>query len=354
VHNHFLKERIEQYRQSKSSDNYNKQAAALSRLKRSEETAWLRDVNSQSLQTALRHLDFAFVNFFQGRAEFPSFKSKMGKNSFTVPQFVQVGEERLYFPKFKEGIRLKVHRKMEGVVKHCVVSKAPTGKYFVSIVCEVSYTPKKSTGKSCGLDLGLSDFAVISNGERFEDHRHLKKYQRALAAAQKHMGKKVKGSNNQNKQRLKLVRIYEKVRHTMWDYLHKVSTQITNAYDEICVEDLNVKGLMRNRRLAKHIAEVGWGTFMRLLEYKAQWNDKHVVKINRFYPSSKTCHLCGYIHQDLKLSERTWTCPNGHTLDRDENAAKNILREGLALLSSGTGDYTCRDQIRLPTGSTGR
>jgi putative transposase len=261
---------------------------------------------------------------------------------------VEVVNDRLCFPKFKEGIKLILHQKIEGEIKQCTISKTPTGKYFVSILCAVLYTPKKATGKICGIDWGTKDFAVTSDGVEFENHRHLKTYERQLKRAQ-HLARKEKGSNSRNKQRLKVARIYEKVRNTRTDLLHRVSAQITNAYDVICVEDLNIKGMLRNRKLAKHISDASWGLFVRLLEYKADWNNKRVVKINRFYPSSKICYECGWIHQDLELSERTWTCPNGHTLDRDLNAAKNILQEGLSLLSSGTGDYTCRDPNKTST-----
>lgn len=355
VYNHFLQQHIEQYRENRKSDNFNKQSATLTQLKRREETAWLQEVNSQSLQSSLRHLDTAFVSFFQGRAKFPRFKSKKGKNSFTVPQRVQVRMNRLFLPKFNEGVRLTLHRKIDGVVKHCTVSRTPTGKYFVSILCEAPYTPVKPTGKSCGIDLGLKDFAVTSDGVRFENHRHLHTQLRQLKRAQRHLERKTKGSRNRDKQRLKVARIHEKVTNTRMDLLHKISTQIAKGYDVICVEDLHVKGLLRNRRLARHIADVGWGTFLWLLQYKAEWNDKQLIKIHRFFPSSRTCHMCGYIYADLKLSQRAWTCPNGHTLDRDLNAAKNILREGVALPSSGTGDYTCGDLSKTSQkGSTGR
>lgn len=346
VYNHFLKKRIEKYRAHNASENYSKQASCLPLLKRKEETAWLKEVNSQSLQVALQHLDTAFVNFFCGKTKFPRFKNKKMKNSFAVPQYVSVEADRLYLPKFKEGIKLKLHRKIEGVIKHCTISKTQSGKYFVSILCEVQYNPVKPTGKTCGIDLGLKDFAVTSDGVRFQNHHHLKTYLRELKRSQQHLGRKIKGSNNRNKQRLKVARIYEKVTNTRMDLLHKISKQITNAYDIIAVEDLNIKGLLRNRKLGRHIADASWGTFVSLLQYKAKWNDKRLVMVNRFYPSSKTCHECGHIHQNLKLSERQWICPNRHILDRDLNAAKNILREGLCLLSSGTGDYTCRDQVR--------
>ena len=158
-------------------------------------------------------------------------------------------------------------------------------------------------------DLGIKDFAVTSDGTRFKNQGHLRLYERQLAKAQKHLSGKVKGSNNRSRQRLKVAQIHEKVANTRLDLLHKISTQITNAYDGICLEDLNVKGMMANQRLAKHIGDASWGTFIRLLEYKAEWNNKQVIKINRFYPSSKTCSECGYIHKDLKLSERGGLVP---------------------------------------------
>ncbi len=343
VFNHFLNERKEQYQENKKSDNYYQQAATLTGLKQKEETIWLKEVNSQTLQFALRCLDTAFLNFFRGNAKFPRFKSSRDKNTFTVPEFVAVEKDVLRIPKFKEGIKLNLHRPLEGEVKRCTVSKTPTGKYFVSILCEVQYIPKKATGKCCGLDLGIKDFAITSDGMRFKNSRHTTKYERRLSKAQKHLSRKIKGSNNRNKQRLKVATVHEKISNTRLDLLHKVSTQITNAYDVICIEDLNVKGMMANRKLAKHISDASWGIFVRLLEYKAGWNNKQVVKINRWYPSSKTCNECGWIHQDLNLFEREWTCPNGHVLDRDINASKNILKEGLKIISSGTGDYTCGD-----------
>ena len=248
----------------------------------------------------------------------------------------------MFFPKFKDGIKIIEHRELKGEVKHCTVSKTPTGKYFVSILCEVQYQPLKPTKKQVGIDLGIKDFAVTSDGIRFTNNCHLKRYENQLAKAQKHLSRKVKGSSSRNRQRLKVAAIHEKVANTRLDLLHKVSTQIINAYDIICLEDLNVKGMMANHKLAKHIADASWGTFVRLLEYKASWNDKRIIKINRFYPSSKTCNECGYIHQTLHLSERQWTCPNGHILDRDFNASKNILEEGIRIIGAELSDYTGR------------
>jgi putative transposase len=309
-------------------------------LKRQEETSWLKEVNSQSLQFALKCLNTAYSNFFSGRTEAPVFKSRKKRKSFTVPQHVEISEGKLYFPKFKEGIKLIEHRPMSGLVKHCTISQTRTGKYFVSILCQVMHAPSRPTNKRCGIDLGIADFVVTSDEIRFENNHYLEKYQKQLATAQRHLSRKLKGSNSRNRQRLKVAAIHEKVANTRHDWLHKVSTRIANEYDIICLEDLNVKGMMANRKLAKSIADVGWGKFVRLLEYKADWNDKQFVKISRWFPSSKMCNVCGYINHELKLSERTWTCPNGHVLDRDINAAKNILNEGLRILGAGLSDNT--------------
>lgn len=340
AYNHFLNERIEQYKKSKTSDNYYGQAASLTKLKRQDATVWLKEVNSQSLQMALRNLETAFVNFFEGRAQFPRFKSKKKRNSFTVPQFVVVADKKVYFPKFKEGIRFVAHREIKGLIKRCTISKSPTGKFFISILCEVEHEPVPQTQKEIGIDLGIKDLIVTSDGIRFTNHRFLKQYETALTKAQRHLSRKVKGSANWEKQRLKVAVLHEKIANTRLDLLHKISTRIINEYDTICVEDLNVKGMMANHKLAKHIADASWGTFVNLLEYKAAWNDRQLIRVGRFYPSSKTCNQCGDIYHDLKLSERTWTCRNGHVLDRDINASKNILEEGMKIIGTELSDYT--------------
>lgn len=332
VYNHFLNERKEQYQADKKTDNYYGQAKTLTELKKKEETIWLKEVNSQTLQFALRSLDTAYVNFFRGNAQFPKFKSKRKKNTFTIPQFTKVVDGRIYAPKFKKGIKVNIHRGIKGKIGKFTISKTSTGKYFVSILTEQEYQPSKKTNKSVGVDLGLKDFAITSDNIKYKNNRYTKKYERQLKKAQQHLSRKQKGSNEFEKQKLKVAKIHEKISNTRQDILHKVSKEIVSNYDIICLEDLNVKGMIKNHKLAKHIADASWGIFVRFVEYKAEWNDKTVVKINRFYPSSKTCNVCGYINQDLNLSIRNWTCPKCSTeLDRDENASINILREGLKI-----------------------
>lgn len=343
VYNHFLNERKEQYQANKKSDNYYAQAETLTELKKQEETAWLKEVNSQTLQFALRSLDTAYLNFFRGNAKFPRFKSRKRKNSFTVPQHTKLIDCKIHVPKFKEGIKCIVHREVKGEVGKMTFSKTPTGRYFVSILTKEQYQPKEKTGAVCGIDLGLKDFTITSDGIKFKNNKYTKKYEKELVKAQKHLSRKKKGSSSFEKQRRKTAIIHEKISNSRMDNLHKVSHYLVSNFDIIALEDLNVKGMVKNHKLAKHIYDASWGTFVRLLEYKADWNDKQVVKINRFFPSSKTCCECGWINQDLNFSIREWTCKNGHILDRDLNAAKNILKEGLKIISSGTGDYTGGD-----------
>lgn len=331
VYNHFLNERKEQYQADKKSDNYYTQAAALTKLKKQESTIWLKEVNAQSLQYALRCLDTAYVNFFRRNAKFPVFKSRKNKNTFTIPQSTKVINCKVYVPKFKEGIKVNVHREIKGKIGKFTFSKTPTGKYFVSILSEEQYQPKEKIGVVCGIDLGIKDLAVTSNGIKFKNNKYTKRYERKLAKAQKYLSRKTKGSNMFEKQKRKVALIHEKIANTRQDVLHKVSNDIVSNHDVICLEDLNVKGMIKNRKLSKHIADASWGTFVRFVEYKANWNDKTVIKINRWYPSSKTCNVCGWINQDLKLSDREWTCKNGHKLDRDLNASINILKEGLKI-----------------------
>ena len=345
VFNHFLNQRKVQYLNTKKSDNYFKQSASLTNLKKQEDTIWLKEINSQTLQYSLRCLDAAYTNFFKGNAQFPKFKSRRKKNTFTVPQSVRVINNELHIPKFKDGIKIKLHRELRGNIKHCTISKTPTGKYFVSILCEIEHIPLEKTGAIVGIDLGLKDFAITSDNIKYKNHRYTKKYARKLKRSQQHLSRKIKGSTQSEKQRLKVALLHEKISNIRKDDLHKISHQLISDYDIISLEDLNIKGMIKNHKLSKHIQDASWGTFVEYLTYKAAWNDKQIVKINRWYPSSKTCNKCGYINQNLTLKIREWKCPNCNTkLDRDYNAAINILNEGLKIITSaGTVDYTDGD-----------
>lgn len=349
VYNYFLNERKEQYRLTGKSDNFYAQEKKLTILKRDERYSWLREVNSQSIQFSLRNIEKAYLNFFRGNAKFPRFKSKRGRNSFTVPQHCSVAEDAITLPKFKTPIKIKTSREMVGKVNSMTVLKDFDGKYYVSILTEQEYEPMEKNNKSVGIDLGLKDFVVTSDGYRYKNHRHLKKYERRLKKAQQHLSRKQKGSRSYENQRRRVSKIHKKISNSRNDMLHKVSTDLVRKYDVICCEDLNVKGMMKNHKLAKSISDASWGTFITYLQYKCEREDKTLIKINRYFPSSQTCNQCGYINQSTKnLSVRTWECPHCGTVhDRDINAAINILNEGKKNISAGTADYTGGGSTRL-------
>ena len=347
VYNYFLNERKEQYQKSKKSSNYYAQAKALTEIKKNEENQWLKEVNSQTLQFVLRSLDTAFLNFFRGNTQFPKFKSKKHKNTFTIPQFGTIEEDRINIPKFKDGIKVKLHREVRGKIGKMTITKTPTGKYYVSIFTEQIIEELPKSNKQVGIDLGLKDFAITSDGKKFKNNRYTKKYANQLKKAQQHLSRKQKGSNGFEKQKLKVAKIHEKIANCRLDTLHKVSKQLVSEYDVIVCEDLNVKGMVKNHRLSKHIADASWGNFITLLQYKCNWYGKELIKISRFYPSSKVCGECGWINQNLKLSDREWTCSCcGIVHDRDVNAGRNILKEGLRNISAETVDYTGGEEIR--------
>ena len=355
AYNHFLNERRVEYETNKQTLNYNDNSAALTKLKKQEEFKWLKEINSQSLQHSLKGLDDAYNSFFKKRTGFPKFKSKHTKNSFKVPQFVKVIDSKLIIPKFKDPIKIIQDRKFKGKIRQCTLSKTPTNEFFVSILVETDHKKFEKTGKSVGIDLGIKDFVITSDGYKYKNNRYTKTYAKRLKEHQKYLSKKVKGSSNYNKQKLKVATIHKKITNSRMDNLHKVSTELVKKYDTIFLEDLNIKGMIKNHKLSKHISDASWSKFISMLEYKALWNDKEIIKIDRFFPSSKQCNCCGWINASLDLSMREWTCPSCKTnLDRDLNASKNILKEGIKIISSGTDDYRCGDEIRpVLTGKIG-
>ena len=351
VYNYFLNKEKESYDSNHTLLGYYSNAKELTELKK--QLVWLKECNSQSLQQSLKHLDEAYKNFFERRSELPVFKSKKDHHdSFTVPQFCTMDDRHIYFPKFKEGIRCRFHRKVEGDMKFFTITRTPADKYYVSITVEKEHEPVEKNGKSIGMDLGIENLVTLSNGETIGNDRYMSKYSEDLAKAQKHLSRKKKGSNSYNRQRIRVARIQEKISNNRHDYLHKATTNLIKQYDTICMEDLDNKemkskelrnGEYRKQRssLNRNLSDASFGLFRSYLSYKADWNDKSVITVDRYYPSSKTCHVCGHEKTDLTLGDRVWVCPKCNTVhNRDYNASINILDEGLRSLSSGTGDYT--------------
>ena len=313
-----------------------------------EELPWLKELNSQSLQQAITNLDKAYTAFFKGQNSFPKFKKKTNGGSFNIPQRVMVENGKLIIPKFtkKNGIDIVLHRPLKGEIRQATISKTPTGKYFVSILCETGgqNKPKNKVKEetTIGIDLGIKDFAITSNGEVFENPKHLRKAQDKLKYVQSKYSK-----NKGKKTKQKLAKLHEKISNKRKDFLHKVSTKLIRENQTICLENLNVSGMIKNHNLAQAINDVSWSTFVTMLEYKAEWYGTNILKIGRFEPSSKTCSNCGYINKELTLKDRTWTCVKCNTThDRDINAAINIKNFSLRNILSGT-DRKNHDE--LPT-----
>lgn len=306
---------------------------ALSKLKK--ENAWLKEVNSQSLVSALGNLDRAYSNFFAHRAKFPKFKKKSDKQSFQVPQhgWFDIKNNRLHIPKFKEGIYCKIHRKLPiGRQGTITVSKNPSGRYFVSVLVEINeILPEKQLPvkeSTIGIDFGLKTFLTTSKGEKIYSPEYLKQSLIKLQKLSKSHSKKQKGSKNKEKERIKLARLHEKISNQRLDFLHKLSSRLISENQAICIEDLNIQGM--SKLWGRKINDLSYYTFTQMLLYKSVWNGKTLIKIGRFDPSSQICNKCGYRNHNLKITDRTWTCPECNSkLDRDINAAINIRDFGL-------------------------
>ena len=351
IYNKMLAMKTEAYKAEKKSLSIFKLSAEISALKAAEETKWLSEVNSQSLQSSLRNLDMAYTRFFREEKGFPKFKSKFGDQSFQNPQLTNVdfNAGKLFIPKFREGIKTVFHRKFEGKIKTSTVSKSKTGKYFVSIVVEESGEElpiQSSIIESCvGIDLGVKTYATLSNGEKFENPKFLAKKLKRLKRLSRQHSKKKKGSKNQEKSRQKLARQHERVADSRKDFIHKITSKLVENqdYQSFAIEDLAVQNMKQkgNKSLSRAIGDCAWGAFREFLTYKALRAGKEVRVIGRFEPSSKMCS-CGKINQELKLKDRKWTCcACGATHDRDVLAANNI--RDFAFFEQNTRN----DQVRL-------
>jgi putative transposase len=305
-----------------------------------KEFEWLGEAYSQVLQSVSLNLSRAFVNFFEGRASFPKFKSKHDKQSIQYPQNVKIVDNKsLKFPGKLGVIPAKIHRTFDGKIKTVTVSMNSAGKYYASLLFDdgMPDVEVSSEGKAVGVDVGLTHFAITSDGSKFDNPKHLKKRTKNLKRKQQKLSRKQKGSNRRSKARRIVARVHERIANSRTDFQHKLSRKLVNENQVIIVENLAVKNLVKNHCLAKAISDCGWSEFTRQLKYKAERDGKIYLEIGRFFPSSKTCHVCLNQVGSLPLDVRSWTCSNCSTLhDRDVNAAINIRDEGLRLLALGT------------------
>lgn len=355
--NYALNKSIETYKETGKSLGQSALNAFLPKLKKAEETVWLSECYSQVLQATTLNLTTAYKNFFAGRARFPRYKSKHGKQSIQYPQNVKVFEEFVQLPGKVGKVKAKLHRNIEGTIKTVTVSLDPSGKFFASILTEVEgELPKTSTdGRVIGIDLGLTHFAITSDGKKvskYNNPRHLAKHEKNLKRKQQKVVKKQKGSNSRNKARSTVAKVYDRVTKSRQDFLHKLSRKLVNENQVVVVENLNVKGMVRNHNLAKAISDVGWGTFANFLAYKLEKKGGKLVEIDRWFPSSKLCSNCYYQIDKLSLDVREWTCPHcGNRHDRDGNAATNIRAEGIRMLQTdGTAVSANGGEVRPKLG----
>ena len=345
VYNYFLDKRITTYREDKVTLTYNRCSKELTKLK--QELTWLKEPDKCSLQNALKHLDIAFQNFFnRENVGYPKFKSKKNrhksyKTSFSNNNIAFEGS-KIKLPKVGK-VRIRDKQIPQGRILNATVSQTPSGKYFVSICCtDVEKPDFIRTDKYVGIDLGIKDFVITSDADKYSNPKYLKQSLNKLAKLQRGLSRKTRGGSNWDKARIKVARLYERITNQRKDMLNKLSSELVRKYDVICIEDLQVSNMVKNHNLAQSISDASWSEFVRQLEYKSKWYGKELIKVDKFFPSSQTCNVCGYINKATKnLAVRAWICPNCNAKhDRDINASINILHEGMRTVGT-TGIAQC-------------
>lgn len=334
VYNYFLNRKIKFYEENNTGLNFYKCSKELTQLKKENE--WLKVPDKCALQNALKNLDIAFINFYKKRAKFPKFKSKKYcKDSYKTNDKLKFENNKIRIPKIG-WIKIKGYKEISGRILSITISKTKSNKFFASI-CVTEFEPEQfeKTNQNVGIDLGLKDFAIFNTGEKIENPKFFVSSQKKLAKMQRKLSKKVFGSNNYLKYKIKVARFHEKIKNQRLDFLHKLSIRLIKEYDIICVEALKIQNMIKNHKIAKSVQDISLYEFIQQLEYKAKLYGKVISKINTFYPSSQLCSDCGYRNYEVKnLKIREWTCQNcNEHHDRDINAAINILNEGLRILN---------------------
>ena len=346
IYNWALAQRREAWVTSKKSISYNATSKGLTELKESPEKAWLNEVSSVCLQQSLRNLDSAFNNFFRKKSAYPSFKSRKNGGSVRfMDNAFRIEGDNLFLAKIKTPIVIKWSRQLPSVPNSCTISQNAAGQWFVSFLCEEEIEKFDASDKKIGIDVGIENFATLSDGSKFQSPKAIRKLRKKLTRLQRQHSRKKKGSKNRERARKRVARLHQRIADVRKDFLHKLSTQLVRENQAIALEDLSVSNMVKNRKLSRCISEQGWRDFRRMLEYKCEWYGRELLIVDRWFPSSKTCSCCG-AKASFGLETRQWTCGAcGASHDRDVNAAKNILAAGLAVSDCGVDGRPTKNYV---------